>query len=169
VWPISLFPRSTRPSRVRLPVWQSSGFSGQPGANQQVRIRGISSYAASTQPLYVVDGIQINSGDLARVVASSNVLSNINPDDIESISVLKDAAATSIYGSRGGNGVIVITTKRGRAGKTTFSASAEVGNNKLGHIPDAAKPLNSKDWLALFQESYINAGQTPAAAATRRG
>ncbi|HZE82663.1 MAG TPA: TonB-dependent receptor [Puia sp.] len=145
---------------------QSSGFSGQPGANQQVRIRGISSYAASTQPLYVVDGIQINSGDLARVVASSNVLSNINPDDIESISVLKDAAATSIYGSRGGNGVIVITTKRGRAGKTTFSASAEVGNNKLGNIPKAAKPLNSKDWLALFQESYINAGQTPAAAAT---
>jgi TonB-linked SusC/RagA family outer membrane protein len=147
---------------------QSSGFSGQPGANQQVRIRGISSYAASTQPLYVVDGIQINSGDLARVVASSNVLSNINPDDIESISVLKDAAATSIYGARGGNGVIIINTKRGKAGKTQLTASAEVGNNRLGHIPDAAKPLNSKDWLALFQEGYVNIPappQTPASAA----
>ncbi|HWK06017.1 MAG TPA: SusC/RagA family TonB-linked outer membrane protein [Puia sp.] len=147
---------------------QSAGFSGQPGANQQVRIRGIGSYSASTQPLYVIDGIQINSGDLQNVVilSSTNVLAGLNPDDIESISVLKDAAATSIYGARGGNGVILINTKKGKAGKTQFNATAEVGNNRFGKLPDAAKPLNTKDWLALFQESYINAGNTAAQAAT---
>ena len=147
---------------------QSTGFSGQPGANQQVRIRGIGSYSASTQPLYVIDGIQINSGDLSvqTLLPSTNVLAGLNPDDIESISVLKDAAATSIYGARGGNGVIIINTKKGRAGKTQFAATAEVGNNKLGNVPNAAKPLGAKDWLALFQEGYINAGGSAAQAAT---
>src|SRR5690349_4688273 len=123
---------------------QSTGFSGQPGANQQIRIRGISSFSASSQPLYVIDGVQINSGDLSRLTASSDVLSNINPDDIESISILKDAAATAIYGSRGGNGVIVITTKRGKAGKTQFKLVGEIGNNTLGNVPPSAKPVNSQ-------------------------
>jgi TonB-dependent starch-binding outer membrane protein SusC len=139
---------------------QTSSFSGQPGANQQIRIRGTGSFSVSSQPLYVVDGVQINSGDLSRLTTTSNVLANINPDDIESVSVLKDAAATAIYGSRGGNGVIVITTKKGRAGKTQFSFSAEVGANRLGDVPDAAKPLNATQWLTLYKESYLNAGGT---------
>lgn len=143
---------------------QSVTFSGQPGANQQVRIRGISSYSASAQPLYVIDGVQINSGDLSRLSTTSNVLANINPDDIESISVLKDAAATAIYGSRGSNGVILINTKRGKAGKTQFAFSAEGGTNSLGNIPDAAKPLNSSQWLTLFKEGIINAGYNQATA-----
>ncbi|HEX8357304.1 MAG TPA: SusC/RagA family TonB-linked outer membrane protein, partial [Segetibacter sp.] len=143
---------------------QSTTFSGQPGSAQPVRIRGIGSYSASSQPLYVVDGIQINAGELTRLATTSNVLANINPDDIESVSVLKDAAATAIYGSRGGNGVIVITTKRGKAGKTQFKATAEVGVNKLGNIPDAARPLRSADWLMLLKESYVNAGFTQAQA-----
>jgi TonB-linked SusC/RagA family outer membrane protein len=145
---------------------QSTGFSGQPGANQQVRIRGIGSYSASSQPLYVVDGIQINSGDLQdqTIVPSSNVLSTINPDDIESISILKDAAATSIYGARGGNGVIIITTKKGRAGKTQITATAEVGVNKLGTFAKAAQPLNGPDWVSDFRDGYLNAGGTPAQA-----
>jgi TonB-linked SusC/RagA family outer membrane protein len=147
---------------------QSSGFTGQPGANQEVRIRGIGSYSASSQPLYVVDGIQINSGDLSvqTIVSSTNVLATINPDDIESISILKDAAATSIYGARGANGVIIINTKRGKAGKTQFTATAEIGNNLLGNVPPSAKPLNGKDWVSLFEESYINAGGTVAQATT---
>jgi TonB-linked SusC/RagA family outer membrane protein len=145
---------------------QSTGFSGQPGANQQVRIRGIGSYSASSQPLYVVDGIQINSGDLQdqTIVPSSNILATINPDDIESISILKDAAATSIYGARGGNGVIIITTKKGRAGKTVITGSAEVGVNKIGDFPNASKPLNAQQWIADFREGYLNAGGTPAQA-----
>ena len=99
---------------------QSVTFSGQPGANQQIRIRGVGSYALSAQPLYVVDGVQINSGDLSRETTSTNVLAQLNPDDIESVNILKDAAATGIYGSRGSNGVIVITTKQGKVGKTQF-------------------------------------------------
>ncbi len=141
---------------------QSVTFSGQPGANQSVRIRGIGSYSASAQPLYVIDGVQINAGDFSRLSTTSNVLAGLNPDDIESISILKDAAATAVYGSRGGNGVIVITTKKGKAGKTAFNVTAEVGNNTMGNIPDAAKPLNAADWSMLFKESYINAGGSAA-------
>ncbi|HYM94872.1 MAG TPA: TonB-dependent receptor [Chitinophagaceae bacterium] len=148
---------------------QSSTFSGQPGANQQVRIRGIGSFSASSQPLYVIDGIQINSGDLSRLAITSNVLATLNNDDIESITILKDAAAVSIYGARGANGVILITTKKGKAGKTQINFSTEVGSNSLGKIPDAARPLNANEWLTLFKESYINAGGTAAQAATAAG
>jgi TonB-linked SusC/RagA family outer membrane protein len=143
---------------------QSVTFSGQPGANQQIRIRGVGSYSASSQPLFVIDGIQINSGDLSRETTTSNVLASLNPDDIESISVLKDAAATSIYGARGSNGVILINTKRGKAGKTQFKATAEVGQNFHGDIPSMGMPLRSMDWLTLFKESIINAGYTQAVA-----
>src|SRR5437773_9714632 len=153
-----------QPLQGKIPGVQSSGFSGQPGANQQIRIRGTGSYSVSSQPLYVIDGIQINSGDLSRLTTTSNVLANINPNDVESITVLKDAAATSIYGSRGGNGVILVTTKKGKAGKTQFNFSAEVGTNKLGTVPPSAKPLNSQEWLTLFKESYLNAGGTQAQA-----
>ncbi|NIV15339.1 MAG: TonB-dependent receptor plug domain-containing protein, partial [Aliifodinibius sp.] len=90
-------------------------------ANQQIRIRGVGSFSLSaSQPLYVIDGVVMNGGDLSNgngggfnINPSTNVLATINADDIESISILKDAAATSIYGSRGGNGVIIITTKSG--------------------------------------------------------
>ena len=146
----------------------STGFSGQPGANQEVRIRGIGSYGASTQPLYVIDGIQINSGDLQTetIISSTNPLANLNPDDVESISVLKDAAGTAIYGARGSNGVIIVTTKHGRVGKTQINATGEVGNNRFGNVQPSAKPLDSHDWLALLQEGLINAGVSQAQAAT---
>lgn len=149
---------------------QSATFSGQPGANQQVRIRGIGSISASSQPLYVVDGIQINAGDLSSYISSSvanatNVLASINPDDIESISVLKDAAAVAVYGARGGNGVIVITTNKGKAGKTQFNFSAENGNTSVLNLPNSAKPINSSQWLNILQQSYLNAGGTAAQAA----
>jgi TonB-linked SusC/RagA family outer membrane protein len=135
---------------------QSVTFSGQPGANQAIRIRGIGSYSASAQPLFVVDGIQINSGDLSRETTTTNVLAQLNPDDVESISILKDASATSIYGARGANGVIVITTKGGKAGKTKFNVSTEVGNNKPGDLPAAGIPLRANDWLTLYKEGYTN-------------
>ncbi len=149
---------------------QSATFSGQPGANQQIRIRGIGSIAASAQPLYVVDGIQINGGDLSTFTSSAvanatNVLASINPDDIENITVLKDAAAVSVYGARGGNGVIVITTNKGKAGKTKFNLTAEKGNTSALPLPDAAKPINATQWLNILSTSYQNAGGTAAQAA----
>lgn len=146
----------------KLPGVQATGFSGQPGANEQVRIRGTGSFSVSSQPLYVIDGIQINSGDLARLTTTSNVLANLNSDDIETVTVLKDAAATAIYGSRGGNGVILITTKKGKTGKTQFNFSTEIGQNKNGDVPPSARPLNSTEWFTLFKESYLNAGGTQA-------
>ncbi|MBE7174287.1 MAG: TonB-dependent receptor [Williamsia sp.] len=145
-----------QPLQGKVAGLQSVTSSGQPGANQQIRIRGVGSYTASSQPLFVIDGTQINSGDLSRNTSTTNVLANINPDDIESISVLKDAAATAIYGARGSNGVIVITTKRGKAGKTQFKFVAEAGQNRHGDIPDAGKPLRAKDWLSLYREGYAN-------------
>ena len=148
---------------------QSVTFSGQPGANQQIRIRGVGSIysTASSQPTFVIDGIIINSGDLSRNTTTSNVLAQLNPDDIESVSVLKDAAATAIYGALGSNGVIVITTKSGKVGKTKFSFNAEVGSNTHGPIPSAGKTLRTNDWLTLFKESIVNAGYTQAQATTQ--
>lgn len=87
---------------------------GAPGSKSTIRIRGGSSLTASNDPLYVIDGIPVGNSDIAGM---SNVLNTINPDDIETFTILKDASATAIYGSRASNGVIIITTKSGKAGK----------------------------------------------------
>ncbi len=145
----------------RVAGLQSLSNSGQPGAAQQIRIRGIGSINASSEPLYVVDGIPINSGDLSRLSTTSNTLAGVNPTDIESITVLKDAASTSIYGSRGGNGVILITTKKGRNGKTKFKADASYGTTNIA-LPDVAKPLNRAEYLMLTEEGLRNVGATQA-------
>jgi TonB-linked SusC/RagA family outer membrane protein len=108
--------------------------SGQPGAQAQIRIRGTGSFNASNSPLYVIDGIPANSGDYSvfdinDYGGSMGIMSSLNPSDIESITILKDAAATSLYGSRGANGVILVTTKRGQAGlKINFRGSWGVNN-----------------------------------------
>lgn len=141
---------------------QSVTSNGQPGANQQIRIRGINSYSASAQPLYVVDGIQINSGDLTASQSTSNVLATLNSNDIEDITVLKDAASTSLYGSRGSNGVILITTKRGRAGKAQLRFDAEAGQTAYANVPAAGKPLRAADWFSLLNEGLVNAGYNAA-------
>src|SRR5262249_36870614 len=104
---------------------QSVAASGAPGANQQIRIRGISSITAGNQPLWVIDGVVINPNDLSRQTTTANILSTLNPNDIESVSVLKDAASASIYGSRAATGVILVTTKKGKPGKTKFRLDAE--------------------------------------------
>lgn len=136
--------------------------TGQPGAAQPIRIRGIGSVSAGASPLYVVDGIIVNFGDLSRLSTTSNALSGLNQNDIESVNVLKDAQATSIYGSRGSNGVIVITTKKGRAGKTKYRADVEMGVNSLAPLPDNAHFLNAEEYLMLQEEGLINRGATQA-------
>jgi len=136
--------------------------TGQPGANVQVRLRGLGSTALSSNPLYVIDGMIVNSGDLSRLTAgtnnSSNVLAGLNSDDIESYTVLKDASATSIYGSRGSNGVIIITTKKGRSGKAQVNFDAEVGGTRTIPLPDVGQPLNATQFATLFVEGLKNAG-----------
>jgi len=143
-------------------VIQSSGLSG---SGSVVRIRGISSVSASGDPLYVVDGIPITADNfLAEAnwqngAFNNNPLSSINPNDIESIEILKDAAAAGIYGSRGANGVILITTKRGKSGKPTFNFSSSVGVSEAVNKPNL---LNSAEWLQLRQEAWELDGNTGA-------
>ncbi len=106
---------------------QISTTSGAPGGNTSILIRGISSITGGVEPLFVIDGYPVTS------VGYSNPLSTINPNDIESIDVLKDASATAIYGSRGSNGVIIITTKRGKTGKARIQFDSYVGTQQVAH------------------------------------
>ena len=112
--------------------------SGKPGGGIDVNIRGRTSITASNQPLYVVDGVPIISGDNLDFAqdgtggSNVSVLSDLNPDEIESIEVLKDASTAAIYGSRAANGVVLITTKKGsRDGTTKVSLNAAYGNQWL--------------------------------------
>lgn len=129
----------------------SSNGSGQPGAVPNVRIRGIGSVNAGSGPLYVVDGIPLESG----------LISSLNSFDVESVTVLKDASAASIYGSRAANGVILITTKSGVAGKTVINASAQFGANNVTNIK-GHQSLNTQEMLELLKEGWVNKGNDAA-------
>ncbi|MEO8238188.1 MAG: TonB-dependent receptor [Flavobacterium sp.] len=139
--------------------------SGRPGASSSVRIRGGNSITAGNEPLYVVDGILIyndNSNSSAGVTfagASINVLSTINPADIESIEVLKDASATAIYGSRGANGVVIITTKKGTKGQDNISYQGYFGFQNISKKLDL---MNASQWATLRNEVQASIGQAPS-------
>jgi len=111
----------------RAPGVRTTAPSGQPGAQSDIRIRGTGSINAGRGPLYVLDGIIIESGDFTTSVQTQDILSNISPGDIENITILKDAFATALYGARASNGVVLITTKRGKVGKTTITAKIQYG------------------------------------------
>ncbi len=130
-----------------------------PGAAVTVRIRGVGSIASATEPLYVVDGIPVTSGDFAGMGGAAgngynaNALVDLNPQDIESIDVLKDAAATAIYGARGANGVVIITTKRGQAGTTKFNVNLTTGfSNPTNNL----RVLNRDEFVELYTEAWNN-------------
>jgi TonB-linked SusC/RagA family outer membrane protein len=142
---------------------QVTQISGKPGAETSIRIRGTSSINAGNEPLYVIDGLLISSdgGDISVGGTRGpriSPLSSISPSDIESIEILKDASATSIYGSRGANGVVLITTKRGRTGKGTLSFETYYGSQT---IANKVKVLNAAQFADLVNEAKINANQTP--------
>jgi TonB-dependent starch-binding outer membrane protein SusC len=121
--------------------------SGTPGTEMSVRIRGTSSISGSSQPLYVIDGIPVTTGNFGQVGYEGqgiNALSDLNPNDIESISVLKDAAAASIYGARASNGVVIITTKRGTNKKSVINFNAYYGSQKGWNTLEM---MNAKDWM----------------------
>jgi TonB-linked SusC/RagA family outer membrane protein len=142
----------------RVAGLQSVSPTGQPGSIQQIRIRGIGSITASSAPLFVIDGVPVNTGDFSNATNSSNLLAGLNANDIESISVLKDAASASIYGSRAANGVILITTKKGAAGKTKIRVDGEFGQNDIAYFPDNAKPLTSEEFKQLTTEGILHVG-----------
>lgn len=159
-YPLTSFQESLQGNVAGL---QMSTKSGQPGATPDVRIRGIGSINASPDPLYVIDGIPVVSGNIVNLGTNSNTIAGLNPNDIANITVLKDASATSIYGSRGGNGVILITTKKGQMGKTSFDVNMQSGISKM-LLPDRIRPLNSKEHIELLIESRINTGESRAEA-----
>ncbi|WP_432671713.1 SusC/RagA family TonB-linked outer membrane protein [Flavobacterium sp. SM2513] len=138
--------------------------SGTAGTGFNIQIRGQNSVRRDgNTPLYIIDGVPFSSdaignGDsMASFSVPNNPLSSINPSDIESLEVLKDADATAIYGSRGANGVVLITTKRGKAGKTQFTASMASGFGSVAHF---MKLMNTEQYLAMRAEGYANDGIT---------
>ena len=139
---------------------QVTASSGQPGASSEIRIRGISSINAGNEPLWVVDGIPVMTGNYSYFTNTGNAIAAVNPNDIESITILKDAAAASIYGSRAANGVILVTTKSGQAGKTRFTARAKFGGSMLAN-DNGFRVLNANELLELKRVSAINAGYNP--------
>ncbi len=148
---------------------QISATSGEPGAAVNVRIRGTSSVRANNNPLYVVDGIPLSGSNTSASAGGGNndlgtaapidPLSFLNPSDIESIDILKDASATAIYGSRGANGVVLITTKSGKSGKSTLEYSTTFS---AGYIPNQLELLSSDQFLTaqntLSGGTFVSAG-----------
>lgn len=136
--------------------------SGTPGGGIMVRIRGNSSINSSNRPLYIVDGIPVRDGGLSLRGfggQSDNALATINPNDIESIEILKDASAKAIYGSRASNGVVIITTKRGKRGTpTTFEIDIQRG---IVDPTNTIEVLNATELLDLQREAMVNAGLDP--------
>ncbi len=135
---------------------QVSSNSGTPGGGISVRVRGPGSISASNEPLYVINGIPVNTGNYSQLAAGNqqtNALSDINPNDIESLEVLKDASAAAIYGSRATNGVVLITTKRGKEGKPKLTFDYYTGMQETWKRID---PVSGPDFVRLLQEQVVN-------------
>ena len=144
---------------------QVTQADGAPGSGISIRIRGGNSLRAGNEPLYVIDGFPIYSdnseysaGDYYDFPVSQNAMASLNPGDIESIEILKDASATAIYGSRGANGVVLITTKRGRAGKTNVQFETYYGLQTISKKLDV---LTGPQYLDYLNDAYTNAGLEP--------
>ncbi|WP_185218097.1 SusC/RagA family TonB-linked outer membrane protein [Sphingobacterium mizutaii] len=141
--------------------------NGLPGGNINIQIRGTGSIQAGTIPLYIIDGVPyngegVNNGNILsteNIAGAINPLNIFNPNDIENISVLKDADATAIYGSRGSNGVILITTKRGKSGGTRINLNINQGFNKVTTYPHL---LSLEQYLDLRREAFANDNRIPS-------
>lgn len=141
-----------------------SSNSGLPGGGFNVQLRGANSLTNGNNPLYIVDGVPFSDDNMNQFIAANgrqSALAMINPKDIERIDILKDADATAIYGSRGANGVILITTKRGQAGSLKIDFGANVGASKA---VKTLEMLNTEQFLELRREAFANDNNTPTAA-----
>ncbi len=161
--PVNTFQQALQGRVAGVQVQQSNGA---PGGGVQIRVRGVGSITQNSEPLYVVDGIPLYGNDFnnARPIAGQqgsgqgtnpggSVLASINPNDIEAIEILKDASATAIYGSRGANGVVIITTKRGKAGRTNITFNGYYGLQEVRRL----LPLANGYQFARFQnEARLN-------------
>ena len=131
---------------------------GDPGADQNILIRGIGSINGSTQPLYVIDGVPMlanSEGYMSSSIKSQSILGSINPNDIESMTILKDAAAASLYGSRAANGVIIITTKKGKTGKTNVHYDMQIGWQQIA-VKSAMDRMNASQLKEYYYQGIKN-------------
>jgi TonB-linked SusC/RagA family outer membrane protein len=144
---------------------QVTQSSGQPGASSSIRIRGGNSITGGNEPLYVIDGFILYNDNsntqtgIEHAGSGVNALATINPADIESMEILKDASATAIYGSRGANGVILISTKQGKRDRTSVSYSGTVGWQEVARTLDL---LDAREWAAVRNDISATLGQAPA-------
>lgn len=145
----------------RIPGVVISTPNGLPGSDVKMEVRGRNFLSSGSQPLYVVDGVPFNSQPIAQqgvyspILGTQSPFTSINPGDIEKIEILKDADATAIYGSRGGNGVVLITTKKGVSGKTKFDVNVYSG---AGAVANKVKMLSTEQYLQMRKEALKNDG-----------
>ena len=145
----------------QMPGVQVRQQTSMPGSGFTILVRGTGSISAGTEPLYVIDGfpLDVTSQNTAGGFSNGNPLNNLNPDDIESIQVLKDAAAGAIYGSRAANGVVLITTKRGQIGRTRLNVFANAGVSQVARKLDM---LSAPEWINMATElenyKWVNSG-----------
>jgi TonB-dependent starch-binding outer membrane protein SusC len=138
----------------KAPGVQVTSNSGAPGAGASVRVRGTNSISANSEPLYIVDGIPFGQGSQG----TDNPLAMIDPNNIESITILKDASATAIYGARGANGVVLITTKRGQRGGSQLQLESSYGSQTVARRLEV---LNGQEFMTLVNEARTNANLAP--------
>lgn len=152
----------------RMPGVYIQQTTGVPGGSFNIEIRGRNSIrrtGGANDPLFIIDGVPFTAGSLStpagggQIIPAANPLNVINPADIESIEVLKDADATAIYGSRGANGVVLITTKKGKAGKTKVDIDLYTGAGKVTRMMDL---LNTQQYLEMRREAFKNDGVVPS-------
>lgn len=147
----------TQMMEANMPGVRLITSNGSPGSNTSIRVRGFGSLSASNAPLFVLDGVPVESGDMSNDEMNGGgmgILSTINPSDIESITVLKDAASASLYGARGANGVILVTTKKGKKGKTTYNFKASYG---ISDMATKFRPtMGGAERRALILEGLTN-------------
>lgn len=148
--PVTTFEQSIQGKAAGVQINQGTGKLAQ---GIQVRVRGQSSVSASNEPLYVLDGIPLTQGDLGINGGETNPLVDINPQDIESIEILKDASAGAIYGARAANGVVLITTKKGKSGKTKISFGMQYGKSKATKV---LKFLNTQQYIDFYRIAAAN-------------
>lgn len=145
----------------QAPGVQIVASSGTPGGGITIRVRGQTSVSAGNNPLFIVDGVPVQMGDISGYGfggQNQNPLALLNPEDIASIDVLKDAAATAIYGSRAANGVVLITTKRGKEGKSEFTFQMMQGTSQE---TNRIQMTNSEQWALIRNEARTNQGLAP--------
>ena len=154
--PVQSFEQALAGKAAGVNIVQPNGVLNNPPV---FRVRGINSISLSSYPLIIVDGIPVFTGDQSSNSAAGNALGDINPADIESIDILKDAASSAIYGSRAANGVVVITTKKGKQGVTKINYEGWVGSSKAQNLNPL---LNAAEYVLIKNEARTNIGLAPA-------